>query len=132
MLGTNDPGNPNNIEDLIAIVDSLEAQHIVPILSTIPPRNDAFSDELNVEFNSAVAALAQSRSLPLIDFYREILLRRPGTTWIGTLISADASIRPRAAPDTRRPAIPTWREATRRRTRPGRPWTTSAICCGAG
>ena len=89
MLGTNDPGNPNNVEDLIAIVDRLEAQHIVPILSTIPPRNDAFSDELNVEFNTAVAALAQSRSLPLIDFYREILLRRPGTTWLGTLISAD-------------------------------------------
>lgn len=89
MLGTNDPGNPNNVDDLVELVDKLEAQHIVPILSTIPPRNDAFSDELNVEFNAAVRALAESRSLPLIDFYREILLRRPGTTWIGTLISAD-------------------------------------------
>jgi hypothetical protein len=89
MLGTNDPGNPNNVDDLVAIVDTLEAQHIVPILSTIPPRNDAFSDELNVQFNAAVRSLAESRSLPLIDFYREIVLRRPGTTWIGTLISGD-------------------------------------------
>jgi hypothetical protein len=89
MLGTNDPGNPNNVDDLVAIVDTLEAQQIVPILSTIPPRNDAFSDELNVQFNAAVRSLAESRSLPLIDFYREIVLRRPGTTWIGTLISGD-------------------------------------------
>ena len=34
-------------------------------------------------------ALAQSRALPLIDYHREIVLRRPGTTWIGTLISTD-------------------------------------------
>ncbi len=89
MLGTNDPGNPNNVDDLIALVDTLEAAHIVPILSTIPPRHDAFSDDFNVEFNASVRALAQSRDLPLIDYYGEIVLRRPGTTWMGTLISTD-------------------------------------------
>ena len=34
-------------------------------------------------------AMAQSRSLPLIDFYAEILSRRSGTTWQNTLIGSD-------------------------------------------
>jgi hypothetical protein len=46
MLGTNDPSNSKNISDLAAIVDKLEAQHILPILSTIPPRNDAISNQV--------------------------------------------------------------------------------------
>src|SRR5260370_42210609 len=33
--------------------------------------------------------VAETRTLPLIDFYREILLRRPGTTWLKTLIDSD-------------------------------------------
>ena len=89
MLGTNDPSNSKNISDLAAIVDKLEAQHILPILSTIPPRNDGISNQVNIQMNAAITNLARSRSLPLIDFYQEILLRRPGTTWINTLISSD-------------------------------------------
>jgi hypothetical protein len=89
MLGTNDPTNPNNLSDLTAIVDRLEAQRIVPILTTIPPRNDGVSNSFTVQFNAAITALAQARSLPLIDFYQEILLRQPGNAWFGTLISAD-------------------------------------------
>jgi hypothetical protein len=87
MLGTNDPGNPQNLTYLTSILDKLEAHRIVPILSTIPPLSGAESQI--VQFNSAVVQLAQSRALPLIDFYQEVLLRRPGTTWFGTLISAD-------------------------------------------
>ena len=89
MLGTNDPGSATNVMDLTTIVDKLEAQHIVPILSTIPPRDDSFSNQFNIDFNAAVTKLAEERSLPLIDFYQEITLRRPGTSWIGTLISSD-------------------------------------------
>lgn len=89
MLGTNDPANPDNIESLSVIVDKLEAQRIVPILSTIPPRNDGISNDVVIEFNAAVTRLARARSLPLIDLYQEIVLRRPGTTWLGTLISSD-------------------------------------------
>jgi len=89
MLGTNVPSNSKNISDLTAIVDKLEAQHILPILCTIPPRNDAISNQLNIQLNAAITNLARARSLPLIDFYQEILLRRPGTTWINTLISND-------------------------------------------
>ena len=89
MLGTNDPANAGNLSQLNVILDKLEAQHIVPILSTIPPRNDAFSNDLTIQFNAALASLAQTRSLPLIDYYQEILLRRPGTSWVGTLIASD-------------------------------------------
>jgi hypothetical protein len=89
MLGTNDPGNPTGLADLASIVDRLEAAGILTILSTIPPRNDSLSDQLNVEFNAGVRALAQARGLPLIDFHQEIVLRRPDTTWFNTLISSD-------------------------------------------
>ena len=89
MLGTNDPGNAQNVVNLTAILDKLEAQHIVPILSTIPPRADSVSNDLVVQFNAAVTNLALTRRLALIDYYQEILLRRPGTTWHGTLISTD-------------------------------------------
>ena len=87
MLGSNDTANAQNIAYLAGIIDTLEHHHIVPILSTIPPRSGG---EAEVgQFNAAIRQLAQSRALPLIDFYQEILLRRPGTTWFGTLISDD-------------------------------------------
>ena len=88
MLGTNEPANAQNLSYLTAIIDKLEDHHIVPILSTIPPRAGAESDA-TIAFNSAIVQLAQTRALPLIDFYQEVLLRRPGTTWFGTLISSD-------------------------------------------
>jgi hypothetical protein len=89
MLGAADPANPNNVVELTALVDRLEAQHIVPILTTIPPRSDVVANSLNIQFNNAITTLAQTRGLALIDLYQEILLRRPGTTWLGTLIDAD-------------------------------------------
>jgi hypothetical protein len=84
-----DPGNPQTLVGLTTIVDKLEAQRIVPILSTIPPQRDAGAHQQVVQLNDAIRTLARTRSLPLIDFYQEIVLRRPGTTWIGTLISSD-------------------------------------------
>ena len=89
MLGTNDAALPNGLVDLTTIVDKLEAARILPILSTIPPRNDASGNQFSIDFNAGVRALAESRSLPLIDFYQEILWRRPGMTWVNTLISSD-------------------------------------------
>jgi hypothetical protein len=89
MLGTNDPGNPNGLADLGTIVDKLEAAGILTVLSTIPPRNDGVSNQLNIDFNAGIRSMAQARSLPLIDYYQEILWRRPGTTWFTTLIGSD-------------------------------------------
>jgi hypothetical protein len=87
MLGTNEPAHAENLARLTGIIDVLEQRHIVPILSTIPPRSGA--EPQVAQFNAAVVQLAQARALPLIDFHQEMLLRRPGTTWLGTLISAD-------------------------------------------
>jgi hypothetical protein len=89
MLGTNDPDKPGGLADLGTIVDKLEAAGILTILSTIPPRNDGLSNQFTIDFNAGVRALAAARRLPLIDFYQEILWRRPGTIWFNTLISSD-------------------------------------------
>lgn len=89
MLGTNDvlAGRAAGafIADLTAIVDVLEGRGIVVILSTLPPC------ELGdvTPHNAAIRSFAGTRGLPLIDYYEEILARRPGLTWQDTLISGD-------------------------------------------
>ncbi|HYF01333.1 MAG TPA: GDSL-type esterase/lipase family protein [Planctomycetota bacterium] len=89
MLGTNDAGAnrpaADVANDLGAIIDVLEGRNIVVILSTIPPRADRDVTQINAQIRS----LAQTRGLPLIDYYAEILARRSGTSWQGTLIGAD-------------------------------------------
>ena len=66
------------------------AKGIVPILSTIPPRKPGstpnYNDAYAKPYNAALRTFAQANSLPLIDFYEEILLRRPEDSWIFTLI----------------------------------------------
>ncbi|HEX7898152.1 MAG TPA: SGNH/GDSL hydrolase family protein [Planctomycetota bacterium] len=87
MLGTNDFGRPvaDFSNDLTAVVNALEGRNIVVILSTIPPRSGGDA----TPYNTAIRTLASTRGLPLIDYYEEILARRPGTTWQNTLISGD-------------------------------------------
>jgi MYXO-CTERM domain-containing protein len=89
MLGTNDIGVSRSTadftNDLTTIVNQVEAKNIAVILSTIPPRTG--SDV--TAYNAAIRSFAQARGLPLIDYYQEILVRRPGMTWQGTLISGD-------------------------------------------
>jgi hypothetical protein len=96
MLGTNDIGAGRSSTqfsaDLDSIVTSLESQHIGVIISTIPPR--AGSDV--TAYNTAIRSMAQSRGLPLIDFYAEILARQPGTAWNGTLIDSADGVHPSA------------------------------------
>lgn len=98
MLGTNDAGQNRVVadfaNDLTSIVDALEGRRIVVILSTIPPRTDRDV----TPYNTAIRTLAQTRGLPLIDYYLEILARRPGTTWQGTLIGVDGIHPTNAAP----------------------------------
>jgi len=67
----------------------LEAHNILPVLSTVPPQQDPVLGDAVVRLNAAIARLAQSRALPLIDLYQEVLLRRPSGTWYSTLISLD-------------------------------------------
>jgi lysophospholipase L1-like esterase len=88
MLGTNDAANAYTgafDTRLASIVDALEARGIVVVLSTIPPRVGTSV----TAYNDAIRAFASTRGLPLIDYYQEIVLRRTGTSWQGTLISGD-------------------------------------------
>jgi hypothetical protein len=98
MLGTNDAAagvsTSTFTANLTSIVNVLEGQKFVVILSTLPP-SVAYNNTV-IAYNTAIQNYAQSHGLPLIDFYAEILARAPGTLWQNTLISSDG-IHPSAA-----------------------------------
>ena len=90
LLGTNDIGSNNATQlntNLGAIIDKLEAVKIIPVLTTLPPR--VGSDTTVASYNTTIRTLAQTRKVPLIDFWTEVTRRRPGQTWQNTLISGD-------------------------------------------
>lgn len=88
MLGTNDASAGRPVEaytkDMESVVDAMLTRGVVPIVSTIPPH--VHRRELAASYNEALRALAERRRLPLIDFEREILTRRP-SDWDGTLMT---------------------------------------------
>src|SRR6185503_3075407 len=91
MLGTNDVGQGRPVgdfmTDLQVIVSTLEAEHIAVVLSTIPPHYDTVNkNPLVIQYNDAIRTYCKDHFLPLIDFYAEILARRPNTSWNGTLM----------------------------------------------
>ncbi len=108
MLGTNDAwaGRPPEkyAADMETIITRLLDNGTVVILSTIPPLVDNL--ELQRRYNEELWRLAEKHRLPVIDFYGEILARRPGMSWNGTLMvkgdghpSADANgVTPTSAP----------------------------------
>ena len=87
MLGTNDATAgkaPAEVKaNMAKITDALIANGTVPILSTIPPY--AGKEEVAKSYNAALAELSKERHVPLIDFWGEIMKRRP-TDWNGTLL----------------------------------------------
>ena len=91
MIGTNDVrGNrvPKGYEEGVTkLVDKCLAAHCIPLLTTIPPMKD--HDEAVAEANKFIQRIAEERQLPLIDYYAAIIDRRPGRSWLGTLISSD-------------------------------------------
>lgn len=76
MFGTNDVGfmNPDLYgRSLMTIVDTLSMQGIVPILTTVPRRDDSASaDAWVLRYNLIQRAVAQTRKIPLIDLHREL------------------------------------------------------------
>ncbi|MDX2088444.1 MAG: SGNH/GDSL hydrolase family protein [Kofleriaceae bacterium] len=77
MFGSNDIGG-NRIDlygqNMATIVDTLLAQGIIPIMSTIPPRDDsATADRMVPRYNAVVRAIAQTRGIPLVDLHRELV-----------------------------------------------------------
>ncbi len=77
MFGTNDVGymNPDLYgRSLVTIVDTLSMQGVIPIFTTVPPRDDdADANTWVPRYNLISRAVAQSRKIPFIDLHRELL-----------------------------------------------------------
>jgi len=88
MLGTNDAwaNRPADeyVADMETIVTRLLDNGTIVILSTIPPLIDNLA--LQGKYNEELWKLAERHKLPVIDYYGEILARRPGMSWDGTLL----------------------------------------------
>jgi hypothetical protein len=87
MMGTNDVSAGRPVAayraDLQRAVDLILDRGTICILSTIPPH--VGRPDLARACNDAVREVARARELPLIDYEREILKRRPDD-WNGTLL----------------------------------------------
>jgi len=77
MYGTNDVGFidlDTYGRNMTTIVDTMLAAGTIPILSSIPPRDDSTTADARVPiFSLLVRALAQSRGVPFVDLHRELL-----------------------------------------------------------
>ncbi|HUW84549.1 MAG TPA: SGNH/GDSL hydrolase family protein [Phycisphaerae bacterium] len=91
MLGSNDAHQKRPTQDMIAdlttIIDKIMASNTMVVLSTISPLRGSM--EIVQGYNQAIRQLARKKKLPLVDFCAEIIRRRPGNAWDGTLISQD-------------------------------------------
>lgn len=88
MLGTNDGSAGRKVEDVSndaeTAVGLILENGTICILSTIPPHIG--SPERSKAYNKALREIAKKHELPLIDYEREILKRRPDD-WNGTLLN---------------------------------------------
>ncbi|MBL8923515.1 MAG: SGNH/GDSL hydrolase family protein [Myxococcaceae bacterium] len=77
MFGTNDIGFMNLDaygRNMFTLVDFLLARGVVPIISSIPPRDDSATADAQVPwYNGVTRALAQSRGVPYVDVHRQLL-----------------------------------------------------------
>lgn len=78
MYGTNDI-QLNNIfgyaDNMLTLTDQLIARGVIPVLTTIMPRDDSASADLQVpRYNAVLRAVAQARQIPLIDYHRELVM----------------------------------------------------------
>ena len=59
--------------DLLTIVDQLTEQGVIPVLTTIPPRDDSAAAAAQVPYYvAAMRAVAQARQVPLIDLWHQL------------------------------------------------------------
>ncbi len=90
MLGTNDITAGRKAADYRAdmarAVDVILENGSIPILSTLPPYPGR--EELAKEFNAALREIGRQKKIPMIDYWAEIMKRRP-TDWNGTLLGKD-------------------------------------------
>lgn len=77
MFGTNDAGFRTPFAyaaNMLDITDRLLAAGAIPVLSTIPPRDDSASADANTWiFDLLVRGIAQGRGVPLVDLHAAML-----------------------------------------------------------
>jgi len=77
MYGTNDVGFENPAwygQNLAAVVDQLIAAGSVPVLSSIPPRDDDAGADAQVPLHNTIArGIAEARQIPFMDFHGALL-----------------------------------------------------------
>lgn len=77
MYGSNDIGW-NDVfgyaNNMLEIADRLLADGVIPIMSSIPPRDDSASANAQVPlYNMIVRGIAQALQVPFVDFHQELL-----------------------------------------------------------
>lgn len=76
MYGTNDVGWRHPVDfgaDLLEIVDVMLDRGVIPLLSSIPPRDDDADADAKVPLlNAVVRGVAQGRQIPFMDLEREL------------------------------------------------------------
>jgi hypothetical protein len=85
LFGTNDLGRimpPEYTENMAASLRRMMADGTVPMLSTVPPKSGR--DEMVYDYWLAGLSIAHGLNVPVIDYYAEIMHRRP-EDWDGRL-----------------------------------------------
>ena len=76
MFGTNDAASRSiytYAASLWTIVDTLAAEGVVPIMSSVPPNSQSTTvDAVVPRFNAVSRGLAQARLFPYMDYYKEM------------------------------------------------------------
>jgi hypothetical protein len=87
MLGTNDASAGRKVadykKDMAKAVDIILANGSIPILSTLPPHPG--KEDLVKKYNAALKQIGKDKKIPTIDYWGEIIKRRP-KDWNGTLL----------------------------------------------
>jgi len=85
LFGTNDLGRimpPEYTENMAASLRRMTADGTVPMLTTVPPKSGR--DEMVYDYWLAGLSIAHGLKVPVIDYYAEIMRRRPDD-WDGRL-----------------------------------------------
>jgi lysophospholipase L1-like esterase len=92
LLGSNDAGQKVPVEKYLKAMETIYgkclARGTIPVVTTVPPRSPDAAGLIG-PYNAGLVSLAKKHGLPLVDYHGEILTRRPGESWQGTLISKD-------------------------------------------
>ncbi len=92
LLGSNDAHGrkPRDVlTDMNTIVETVLSADAIPVLTTLPPaRSKRMHDNVKA-YNDLYLSLAAARKIPIIDLYGEMVSRRPGGKWDGTLVGRD-------------------------------------------